>query len=116
MAPISRFVSASGETFDSENPYTGQPWALIPRGNAADVDRAVRAAHRALTTGEWPRLTPSRRGALLRKLGDLIAEHSEALADVEVRDNGKLLAEMRLQTSYIPQWYYYYGGVPAKIE
>ncbi len=49
-------------------------------------------------------------------LGDLIAEHSKALADVEVRDNGKLLAEMSMQTSYIPQWYYYYGGLADKIE
>ena len=122
MKPYRMFIdgrwcdAASGQTFESENPYTGQPWALIPRGNAEDVDRAVRAAHRALTTGEWPRLTASRRGALLRRLGDLIAEHSKALADVEVRDNGKLLAEMSLQTSYIPQWYYYYGGLADKIE
>ena len=108
--------AASGRVFESENPYTGKPWALIPRGDAGDVDRAVRAAHRAFTTGDWPKLTPPRRGALLRKLGDLIAEHSKALAEVEVRDNGKLLAEMSVQTSYMPQWYYYYGGLADKIE
>lgn len=106
----------SGSRFESENPYTGEAWALIPRGGAADVDRAVQAAHRAFTTGEWPSLTASRRGALLRKLGDLIAAKSAALAAVEVRDNGKLYAEMALQTSYIPQWYYYYGGLADKIE
>ena len=61
-----------------ENPYTGKPWALIPRGGAADVDRAVRAAHKAFTEGDWPKLNATQRGALLRKLGDLIAAASEA--------------------------------------
>ena len=108
--------AASGETFDTENPFTGQPWATIPRGTAEDADRAVRAAHRAFTSGEWPKLTPSRRGALLRRLGDLIAERSAALAEVEVRDNGKLYAEMSMQTAYMPQWYYYFGGLADKVE
>ncbi|MEK7230987.1 MAG: aldehyde dehydrogenase, partial [Pseudomonadota bacterium] len=108
--------SASGRRFESHNPYTGRPWALIPRGNAEDVDRAVRAARKAFTTGEWPKLTPSKRGALLRKLGDLIADQSKYLAEIEVRDNGKLLAEMSAQTAYMAQWYYYYGGLADKIE
>jgi aldehyde dehydrogenase (NAD+) len=107
---------ASGAHFESHNPYTGQPWALIARGNREDVDRAVRAAHAAFTAGEWPNLTASRRGALLRKLGDLIGEHSKALAEVEVRDNGKLFAEMSAQTAYMAQWYHYYGGLADKIE
>jgi aldehyde dehydrogenase (NAD+) len=108
--------SASGETFPSDNPFTGKPWALIPRGSAQDADRAVRAAHKAYTTGEWPKLSPSKRGALLRKLGDLIADKSKFLAEVEVRDNGKLYAEMSAQTAYMAQWYYYYGGLADKIE
>ena len=70
--------AASGESFETDNPFTGKPWALIPRGTAEDVDRAVRAAHKAFTSGEWPKLTASKRGALLRKLGDLIAERVEA--------------------------------------
>ena len=52
--------SISGEFFETENPYTGKPWALIPRCTAEDVDRAVRAAHAAFTTGPWPKLTASR--------------------------------------------------------
>ena len=108
--------SASNEYFESDDPYRGVPWALIPRGAPADVDRAVRAAHRAFTTGEWPALTASRRGALLRRLGDLIAERSAALAAIEVRDNGKLFAEMSAQTAYMAQWYHYYGGLADKIE
>ncbi|HET9664267.1 MAG TPA: aldehyde dehydrogenase [Burkholderiales bacterium] len=108
--------AAGGANFESDNPYTGKPWALIPRGSAADADCAVQAARKAFTSGEWPRLTASRRGALLRKLGDLIAEKSKSLAEIEVRDNGKLYAEMSAQTAYMAQWYYYYGGLADKIE
>jgi aldehyde dehydrogenase (NAD+) len=108
--------SASGEYFESDNPFTAEPWALIPRCTADDVDRAVRAAHKAFTSGAWPKLTASQRGALLRRLGDLVAERAAFLAEIEVRDNGKLLAEMSAQTAYVPQWYYYYGGLADKIE
>ena len=108
--------AASGDHFESDDPFRAEPWALIPRGTAADVDRAVRAAHKAFTFGEWPKLTPSRRGALLRRLGDLVTERSKSLAEIEVRDNGKLLAEMSMQTAYMAQWYHYYGGLADKIE
>ena len=108
--------AAGGEYFTSDNPYTGKPWASIPRGGAADAARAVEAAHQALTTGEWPKCNATKRGALLRKLGDLITEHSKALAETEVRDNGKLYAEMSAQTAYMAQWYYYFGGLADKIE
>ncbi len=108
--------SASGEHFESHNPFTGKAWALIPRGNAKDVDRAVQAARTAFTSGAWPNMNASRRGALLRKLGDLITDNSKALAEIEVRDNGKLFAEMSAQTAYMAQWYYYYGGLADKIE
>ena len=112
-----RFVDASsGDCFESDDPFLASPWALIPRGTAVDVDRAVSAAHRAFTSGEWPTLTASRRGALLRRLGDLVTERSKALAEVEVRDNGKLYAEMSMQTAYMAQWYHYYGGLADKIE
>ena len=108
--------AGSGDYFESDNPYLGEPWALIPRGSAADVDRAVRAAHTAFTAGDWPRLTASRRGALLRRLGDLITQKSAALAEIEVRDNGKLYAEMSAQAAYMAQWYHYYGGLADKVE
>ena len=49
--------SASGQFFESDNPFLGKAWALIPKGNAEDADRAVRAAHQALTSGPWSRLT-----------------------------------------------------------
>ena len=107
---------SSGEWFESFNPFTGQPWALIARGNAQDADQGVRTAHAAFTGGPWPQMTPSQRGALLRKLGDLVAANADRLAETEVLDNGKLIAEMRAQLNYVPQWYYYFGGLADKIE
>jgi aldehyde dehydrogenase (NAD+) len=107
---------AAGAWFETQNPYTGQAWAEIPRGNAQDVDLAVQAAHQALTTGPWAEATATQRGALMRKLGDLIARDAAKLAATEVRDNGKLLAEMAGQLNYIPQWFYYYGGLADKVQ
>ena len=64
---------ASGAWFESMNPFTGQPWALVPRGTKADVDRAVAAAKSAFYDGEWRKLTATARGELLRRLAELIA-------------------------------------------
>jgi len=108
--------SQSGEYFESSNPFTGNPWCLIPRGNADDIHKAVEAAKKAFNVGEWPKFTATGRGHLLRRLGDLVAENSEKLAKIEVQDNGKLIAEMGMQLKYIPQWYYYFGGLADKIE
>jgi aldehyde dehydrogenase (NAD+) len=108
--------AASGEAFDTDDPYAGRPWARIPRGGAEDADRAVQAAHRAFTSGPWPTMSPSARGALLRALADAIAGRSAWLAEVEVRDNGKLYAEMSGQTAYMAQWFHYFAGLADKVE
>ena len=107
---------ATGEWFESINPYTAQPWALIPRGGRADVDRAVAAAKKAFYSKEWRGLTASARGALLRKLADLLAVEADRLAELETTDNGKLLAEMRAQLHYAPKWIHYFAGLADKIE
>jgi len=108
--------ASSGEWFDTENPFTGEAWAKIAKGNAADVNRAVEAAHAAFTTGPWAQMTPSQRGLLLHRVGDLIARDAKRLAELEVQDNGKLMAEMYGQCQYLPQWYYYFGGLADKIQ
>lgn len=108
--------AVGGERFESLNPFTGKAWATIPRGKPADVDRAVEAAKAAFRTGSWPKLTATERGHLLRRLGDLVAEHAEQLARTEVTDNGKLINEMAFQLKYIPQWYYYFGGLADKVQ
>ena len=108
--------AASGAVFDSDDPFTGATWARIPRCAADDVDAAVAAARAALDSGPWASMHPSQRGQCLRRLGDLIARDADGLALAEVRDNGKLWAEMRGQCGYIPQWFHYFGGLADKIE
>ena len=105
----------SGQWFDTENPYTGEVWAKIARGNAADVDKAVAAA-KAAFDGVWGTSNPTDRGKLLCRLADIIDREAERLGRLEVRDNGKLLAEMGSQTKYIGEWYRYFGGLADKIE
>ena len=105
----------SGEWFDTENPYTGEVWAKIARGNAADMDRAVAAAKQAFEGG-WGTSLPSYRGKLLCRLADIIDREADRLGRLEVQDNGKLLAEMGGQTKYIGEWYRYFGGLADKIE
>ncbi len=103
------------EWFETANPYTGEVWAKVARAGSADVDVAVAAAKSAFE-GEWSRFKPSQRGRLLTKLADLIEENARMLAEIEVRDNGKLYAEMFAQAKYGAEWYRYYGGLADKIE
>ena len=106
---------SSGKWFETINPYTGEAWANIARGNSADIDLAVAAAKTAFEKG-WGESKPAHRGRLLLKLADLIERDAAHLAEIEVRDNGKLLAEMLAQAKYIPEWFRYYGGLADKIE
>ena len=108
--------AAAGDMLDTTNPYDGKVWAQIPRGQGEDADRAVAAARRAFRNGDWPAMTASARGKLLRRLGDLIAEHAETLIRVEVTDNGKLINEISAQVRYLPEYFYYFGGLADKIE
>ena len=105
---------SGGRYFVTINPTTGTPWAEIAEGGPEDVDRAVAAAKRALPG--WSATKPSVRGHMLMKLADVIERHADRLAEIEVRDNGKLYAEMRAQMSYLCSWYRYYGGLADKIE
>jgi aldehyde dehydrogenase (NAD+) len=102
--------------FDSFNPFSGQVWAKIAQATAQDVDDAVQVAHHAFSEGPWSTMTVTQRGLLMHKLGDLIARDAKELATIEVQDNGKLFAEMFGQLNYVPQWFYYYGGLADKIE
>ena len=109
-------AASSKEWIESENPYTGKSWARVPRGTSQDAEAAVVAAHEAFSNGPWSRMTPADRGLLLYKLADCMAADAEYLADLEVRDTGKLKAEMLGNMRYLPRWYQYYGGLADKIE
>ncbi|WP_184581122.1 aldehyde dehydrogenase [Lipingzhangella halophila] len=107
---------ASGDFFESTNPATRQPLYLAARGDAADIELAVAAAKRTFEDPRWRDLSQTRRGHLLRRLGDLIAENAEELARMETQDNGKLLREMRGQLATLPDYYHYYAGLADKIH
>lgn len=104
------------EWFDSINPYTGKAWASIPKASKEDVDLAVAAASRALNEGPWSTMNATARGKLMRRLGDLVLENADRLADVEVTDNGKLRTEMIAQLKYHPEYWWYFAGLADKIE
>src|SRR5271169_996724 len=80
--------AASDKTFETPNPATGEVLARIAEGDAEDINRAVRAA-RAAFNGPWSRMTPSERGRIIWKIGDLLLEHIEEFAQLESLDNGK---------------------------
>jgi len=107
---------SSGQWIESVNPFTGETWARVPRCSADDAGAAIDRAHRAFAKGPWASMSATNRGKLLRRLGDLIARDAEKLARLETLDNGKLFAEMHGQLRYIPEWFYYFGGLADKIE
>ena len=109
-------AAQSGKTFDSINPSNGKPWAVVPEADEVDVDTAVKAAHRAFTEGPWSTMTATERGKLLRRLGDVLAEHSESLGHCETVDTGKLFKETRWQARYISDYFYYYAGLADKVS
>jgi aldehyde dehydrogenase (NAD+) len=108
-------AALSGRTFESQNPYTGQAWALVPDGGPQDVDAAVSAARTALD-GPWGQLTGFARSRLLRRLAELITENASRLAALEVSDSGKLYREMIGQLGGLGGWYEYFAGLADKIE
>jgi len=110
-----RAGARSGRTYETVDPYAGRPWASAPDGDADDVGAAVAAARRALS-GPWGELTGFGRARLMRRLGDIIARDAQVLAEIETRDTGKLLREMRGQLDLIPQWFYYFAGLADKLE
>ncbi len=87
--------AANGRRFTSENPATGQPLAEIAEGDAADVDRAVRAAREAVEHGPWSSMAPAERKRVLFAVADAIDAHTEELARLESLDAGKPIADTR---------------------
>jgi aminomuconate-semialdehyde/2-hydroxymuconate-6-semialdehyde dehydrogenase len=85
--------AASGESYDDVDPASGEVFARVAQGGAADVDRAVSAARRAFDDGPWPRTTAADRAKVLRRLAELLIEQREELAQLESRDAGKPFRE-----------------------
>jgi (Z)-2-((N-methylformamido)methylene)-5-hydroxybutyrolactone dehydrogenase len=107
--------SESKKTFETLNPETNKPWAVVPEASAKDVDRAVKAAQKAFE-GEWPKLLPRERGKFLRAIGNQLRENAEMLGEIETIDTGKLFRETKKQANYIAEYYDYYAGLADKVE
>ena len=107
--------SGARETTVSIDPFTGEPWAEVPVATTEDVDRAVAAARHAFDDGPWASSTAQERAALLRRVGELIEEHQDELAYMEVRDNGKLLREMSGQLANLRAHYDWFAGAAERI-
>jgi phenylacetaldehyde dehydrogenase len=109
--------AASGKTFPTYNPATGEVLAQIAEGDKEDVDRAVGAARAAFDTGPWRRMTVSERGRLIWKLADLIEEHAQEFAELETLDNGKPLTISRAaDVPLAVDLFRYMAGWATKIE
>ena len=109
--------AASGKTFPTYNPATGEVLANVAEGDREDIDRAVKAARAAFDSGPWSKMTPSERGGLIWKLADLIEKNAEEFAQLESLDNGKPAAIARLAD--VPgtiDLFRYMAGWATKIE
>jgi len=109
--------AASGKTFPSYNPATGEVMAKVAEGDREDINRAVTAARKAFESGPWPNMSASERGRLIWKLGDLLEQHLEQFAQIESLDNGKPLAIARVADIPLAvDLFRYMAGWATKIE
>ncbi|OBZ94780.1 betaine-aldehyde dehydrogenase [Pararhizobium polonicum] len=108
--------AASGKTFDVIDPATGMVFDRVPEGTAADIDLAVAAARKAFDDGPWATMTPSERGKLVWRLGDLVEKHADELAELEALDNGKPVTDARLgDVAFSYELLRYMAGWSTKI-
>ena len=101
--------------FETENPYTGEPWASIADAGVSDVDLAVKAARAALE-GPWGSMTGGQRTRLMNKLADILERDADKIAMIETYDNGKLIRDARWQVGLMTEWIRYFAGAADKIE
>ncbi len=110
---------ASGRTFETFNPATEESLGSVAHGAAEDIDRAVRAARRCFDDerSDWRRMTPSERGKVIHRIGDLIERHADELAMLETLDNGKPLTVAKAaDVALAADLFHYMSGWATKIE
>ncbi len=109
------WVAAQAGTLATEDPVTGSVLAQIANGGKAEVDAAVHAA-RACFERDWGQWSAVERGRLLTRLGRLILEHHEALAEIECQDTGKPLSQARNDITATARYFEFYGGAADKLH
>jgi betaine-aldehyde dehydrogenase len=110
-----RVPASSGRTFDVMNPATGEVLARVPDAQAADVDRAVKAARRAFDEG-WRDVTAQERGRILFRLAEKARAETKRLAELETLNSGKPLAESEFDIGDVATCFEYYGGLATKLH
>ncbi|MEU8118734.1 aldehyde dehydrogenase family protein [Spirillospora sp. NPDC049024] len=110
------FVDAlDGRTFETIDPGTGKVLGEVAEASERDVDRAVAAARRA-ADGPWAAMSPSERGRIVHRVGDLIAEHAEELAELESLDSGKpASAALGVEIPLAADMFWYMAGAARRI-
>lgn len=103
--------SVDGATIECVDPFSREIWATVPRGGDEDVDRAVAAARGAFDHGPWGAFSPLERAEMLRRLGRIIEDRAVELAELQVRENGKLLRELLSQAKLMANHCAYYAGL-----
>src|SRR5262245_28439548 len=107
--------SASGRTFPVYDPSTEEVIAHVAEADAADVDRAVKAARAAFDSGPWSQTTAQDRGRVLFKIAEKIRQNSAALAELECRNSGKPIVEAEYDIADVATCFEYYGGLANKV-
>ena len=107
--------SSSGLTIPVIDPSDGHPFDEIQRSNAADIDRAVRAARDCMDS-VWGRLSAAERGRLLMRLSAKVTEFAEELAAVEQRDCGKPTRQARADAAALARYFEFYAGACDKLH
>ncbi len=105
----------SGKTFAVNNPHTGEEIAQVAKADTSDVDRGVRAAHRAFEDGPWGRLRPPERARFLFSVARLIRERLEDIAALETRNVGKPIRDSRDEVAAAADCFEYYAGAVPRI-
>jgi aldehyde dehydrogenase (NAD+) len=105
---------SSGAYLPTVDPFLGEPWAEVARGDATDVESAVTSAHQAFAS--WRQTSPATRAEVVWRLGDLIADHADELAELESRDAGKVIREVVGQMRAMRGWYRYYASLAYQLD
>jgi aldehyde dehydrogenase (NAD+) len=110
-------ASESGKTFGTVNPSTGEEICQVAEADAADVEKAVKAARVAFEQGAWRKMPASERGRLLHRLADLIEKNADELARIESLDNGKPVSVAKaVDVAATVACYRYFAGWADKIQ